>query len=392
MAKASSSDKNKAKKDDEQKSRKKQAKKEAKLMAQVDQAKKDVRKAEQKATKAQTTLQEQQTHLQKLEEELTQFRYAGQGSSIQAPDEAEQIELFEVDLTTNTIVSIEEPQTSSLSTEGRNDTDALTTAGSEANASDEANDAEIQLSSFAPTEDSSNTAQEDTLSASETPSETTNTPIENIPAGQFDEGPGAQVYADISINPAPTEEDLVISSGDGSIPVVTTNENAWPPPQIREELAESIAEEIAQEQQTSPENEQGGASTATDEQTATDNGQNETPAATHEQTATDNGQSTAEENLAITSGEGSIPVFTANENAWPPPQIREELAEAIIEEVSQEQAKADNEQSEAKESSTEDAEENHEGDHEESSSRPHRSTRRRTRSNTHQNTSKTDQE
>ncbi len=105
--------------------------------------------------------------------------------------------------------------------------------------------------------------QEDTTSSPEA----ANTPIENIPAGQFDEGPGAQVYADISINPPP-EEDLVISSGDGSIPVVTTDEHAWPPPQIREELAESIAEQVAQEHQTTATNEKGEGSRSPTEEEA----------------------------------------------------------------------------------------------------------------------------
>ncbi len=331
MVKAFSSGKNKAKQDDEQKSRKKQAKKEAKLMAQVDQAKKDVRKAEQKATKAQTTLQEQQAHLYKLEQELTQFRQAGQA-----------------ELISTTVQS---------------------------NASNEADNAEIQLSSSTPAESLNDIVQEDTTSASEASSESASTPIENIPAGLFDEGPGAQVYADISINPPPTEEDLVISSGDGSMPVITTDEHAWPPPQIREELAESIAEEIAQERQTTAANEQSEAATAVGGQAATDNG-----------------HSAAEGNFAITSGDGSMPVVTTDEHAWPPPQIREELAESIAEEVAQEHQKADNKQGESSESSTEDEAEGHEDEHEEGSSRPRRPTRRRTRSNTHQNTNKTDQE
>lgn len=400
MVKAFSSGKNKTKQDDEQKSRKKQAKKEAKLMAQVDQAKKDVRKAEQKATKAQTTLQEQQAHLYKLEQELTQFRQAGQA----------------------------EPVSTTV----------------QSNASNEADNAEIQLSSSTPAEGLNDIVQEDTTSASEASSESASTPIENIPAGLFDEGPGAQVYADISINPPPTEEDLVISSGDGSIPVVTTNEHAWPPPQIREELAESVAEQVAQEHQATA-NEQNEAPTAAGGQTATDNGHTEenfsitsgdgsmpvittdehawpppqireelaesiaeeiaqerqttaaneqsaAPTAVGGQAATDNGHSADEENFAITSGDGSMPIVTTDEHAWPPPQIREELAESIAGEVAQEHQKADNKQGESSESSTEDEAEGHEDEHEEGSSRPRRPTRRRTRSNTHQNTNKTDQE
>ena len=197
MAKVLSSDKKKSEQEDQQKTRKKQAKKEAKLMLQVEQAKKDVHKAEQKATKAQTTLQEQQTHLQKLEEELTQLRNPGQEANKEAHDQA-----------------------------------------------GEADNTEVQPVSPPPIEGRSDIGQED---AAETLAGTTHTPIESVPTQQPNETTGAQVHADISINPAPAEEDLTINSGEGSIPVIASDENAWPPPQIRKELAESIAEEIAHE-------------------------------------------------------------------------------------------------------------------------------------------------
>jgi hypothetical protein len=361
MAKVFSSGKNKAKQDDEQKLRKKRAKREAKLMAQVDQAKKDVRRAEQKATKAQTTLQEQQTRLQKLEQELTQFRQAGQ------------VDPTDMNQSTDGLQT-----SSSLSTEGRNDIGAAATAGSAVNTTDEADTKEIQLPSPAPAEGRTDIAKEDPISTPEATSTSTNTPIEGIPAGQFDdEEPSAQVHADISINPTPTEEDLAISSGDGSIPVVTTDEHAWPPPEIREELAESIAEETT---------------TATGKPATTSNDQSKAPANAQEQAFTGDGQDAAEENFAITSGDGSIPVITTDEHAWPPPHIREELAESIAEEVKQEHQTADNKQGESDTSSMEEEAESHEDEHEEGSTRPRRTTRRRTRSNTHSHTNKTDQE
>jgi len=37
------------------------------------------------------------------------------------------------------------------------------------------------------------------------------------------------------------------------------------------------------------------------------------------------------EPLTIASAEGSIPIQSSDEHAWPPPEIREELAEAIKE-------------------------------------------------------------
>ncbi len=329
MVKAFSSGKNKPKQEDEQKARKKQAKKEAKLMLQVEQAKKDLRKAEQKATKAQAHLQEQQAHVQKVEQELTQFRHVGQEATTDVHAEA----------ATDTIqtaqnTSSDELQASSLPAEGRDDIDA------NSEISTEADDIEIQVFSLPPVEGSSDVAQEN---ATETPVEITNTPIEDIPTS--DETAGAQVHADISI--APDEDGPTISSGDGSIPVVTTDEHAWPPPQIREELAQAIAQEVAQEHQA-------------------ENGRNEA-------------EGGAEKDLAITSGEGSMPVVTTDEHAWPPPQIREELAQAIAQDVAQEQAASDGEHGEAHESDVDEEAEHHDEEHEEGPSRPRRPARRRAR-------------
>jgi septal ring factor EnvC (AmiA/AmiB activator) len=60
--------------DEAKRQRKKQAKREAKLMLGLEDAKKDVRKAEQKFTKAQSNLEACQARLHELEEQLAQIR------------------------------------------------------------------------------------------------------------------------------------------------------------------------------------------------------------------------------------------------------------------------------------------------------------------------------
>ena len=70
-------------KDQIRQQRKKQAKQEAKLMLKIEQAKKGLKKAEKKLTRAQSSLDENQTHLHKLEEKLQQIRTP---EGPQAPD------------------------------------------------------------------------------------------------------------------------------------------------------------------------------------------------------------------------------------------------------------------------------------------------------------------
>ena len=346
MAKTIFPGKKKSEQEDQQKTRKKDAKKEAKLVYQVDQAKKDVHKAEQKAAKAQTNLQDLQAHLQKLEEELAQLRNPGHSATTTVQAEAK----------SDTAQSSDDLQTSSPA-EGRSDIDA-SAATSEA----ATNTTEVQPASPPPAGGRSDTAQEDAIEAL---AGTTSTPIENIPTRQSDETASAQVHSDISMNPV--EEDLTINSGDGSIPVVTSDENAWPPPHIRDEIAESIVEDAAQESST-----------------ATRNAHSEPVAQV--QPTVENAQ--AEENLAITSGDGSIPVVTSDENAWPPPHIRDEIAESIVEEVDQEHGS--NGYDQANKSDVEEGTENHDAEHE--ASQPRRSTRRKTRSSAQPHINKTDQE
>jgi septal ring factor EnvC (AmiA/AmiB activator) len=60
--------------DEAKRQRKKQAKREAKLMLELEDAKKDVRKAEQKFARAQSNLEASRVRLHELEEQLAQIR------------------------------------------------------------------------------------------------------------------------------------------------------------------------------------------------------------------------------------------------------------------------------------------------------------------------------
>src|SRR5215831_9471124 len=68
---------------DEQKKRKKQAKKEAKLMLEIEQAKVSIQKAEKKLAKAQVRLEARNTDLHTIEAELTEFRTSHEETELQ---------------------------------------------------------------------------------------------------------------------------------------------------------------------------------------------------------------------------------------------------------------------------------------------------------------------
>jgi hypothetical protein len=71
---------------DEQKKRKKQAKREAKVMLEVEEAKGDVQKAEKKVAKAQALLEARTAHLRSLEESLSEIRTPQEETEVSAPD------------------------------------------------------------------------------------------------------------------------------------------------------------------------------------------------------------------------------------------------------------------------------------------------------------------
>lgn len=70
----------------DQKKRKKQAKKEAKLMLEIEEAKSSIQKAEKKLAKEQARLEACNTHLRTLEAELSEFRAPHDESEVSAPD------------------------------------------------------------------------------------------------------------------------------------------------------------------------------------------------------------------------------------------------------------------------------------------------------------------
>ena len=76
---------------DEQKKRKKQAKKEAKLMLEIEEAKVSIQKAEKRLAKSQVRLETRNTHLRNLEADLTEFRASHEATEINAqPGESKQ--------------------------------------------------------------------------------------------------------------------------------------------------------------------------------------------------------------------------------------------------------------------------------------------------------------
>ena len=70
----------------EQKMRKKQAKREAKMMLEIEEAKVSIEKGEKKLAKAQARLEARNAHLRTLEADLTEFRTAHEETEVSAPD------------------------------------------------------------------------------------------------------------------------------------------------------------------------------------------------------------------------------------------------------------------------------------------------------------------
>ena len=75
----------------EQKKRKKQAKKEARMMLEIEEAKVSIQKAEKKLAKDQAILEARNTHLRNLEADLTEFRSSPEKNEDNAqPGDSEQ--------------------------------------------------------------------------------------------------------------------------------------------------------------------------------------------------------------------------------------------------------------------------------------------------------------
>lgn len=180
--------------DNDVKKRKKQAKREAKLMLQLELARKDVTKAQQKLAKAENTLQTRNTLLNELEQQLAQLR----GTE-------ERVAVFELQ---------PEPAISALDPGDIYEEDE--TIAELHKAEQEPAEGREDIS----TTPESKPAVDEELA--ETLAETTATDLQ--------------------------QEDLSISSGAGSIDILTQDEHAWPPSEVREELVEGIAAEVKEDE------------------------------------------------------------------------------------------------------------------------------------------------
>jgi len=72
--------------ENEQKKRKKQAKREAKLMLEIEETKASIQKSEKKLAKAQARLEARNAHLRTLEADLSEFRTSHEETEVIAPD------------------------------------------------------------------------------------------------------------------------------------------------------------------------------------------------------------------------------------------------------------------------------------------------------------------
>jgi|SRR5579859_1378609 len=246
MAKTMIREKN-ATSQDAKKQHKKLAKKEAKLMLKVEEAKKAVQKAESKVAKAQTTLHGHNTALHKLEDQLTHLRSSQQEPSAETGDTA----------------SSAQPALQDLSSPQAEQDDHSNQNGSHSNGAYDANSAQDaspsavtdtsaiptnQIDAQPPAEgrvdvsqdvDASATSDNDVSSsnsADSTADEGVNTTMQNNNNSQ--ETPNQIMQQ--------TEESLHIDSGEGSMPIVTDNPQAWPPPEVRKEVADAVVDEVKQ--------------------------------------------------------------------------------------------------------------------------------------------------
>mgnify|MGYP001260954572 CR=1 FL=1 len=260
------------------KKRKKLAKKEAKLMLQIDIVRKDVAKARKKVAQNENTLTSSNSQLQALEDQLTKLREttpdrktkenanAIKGNVIKiaeivvAPDTSENPdESYQEDENGVGNRAQQEPA------EGREDISETPTQP-ETTKSKNKNNKNDKADKRKKSDKAKKADKADKTEENDTTAETASTPIEDIPvttANLADELAGeAVVHSEIALHtPEETEateaaelaaelppEDLTITSGKGSIDILNEDVHAWPPAEIREELVESIAKEVQEDE------------------------------------------------------------------------------------------------------------------------------------------------
>lgn len=98
---------------DEQKKRKQQAKREAKLMLEIEAAKKNLRKAEKNLSKTQALIEVHNAHLHTLETILSEIHTSYEESEVSAPDADHDQPTSQPELEEITLSSIQKNSTSS---------------------------------------------------------------------------------------------------------------------------------------------------------------------------------------------------------------------------------------------------------------------------------------
>ncbi len=248
-----------AKENSEKKQRKEQAKQEAKLMLKLEQAKGDVEKAEQKLTKAHKSLEEAQTQQHTLEDKLSTLRTPAQATSHNAASPASD------EVSTESTDSTQVPGIPVPSDDARltlltpfiaqsiDTVDPTLTTDSTATATPPANEQADDTAT-------SDTAAPTSMEADQPPAEgrtdiSESTQEQNAADAAAPTNEQQNAASDTSSatpqgNTANSEGTQVGSDG-VSMPIVSHDENAWPPPVIREEVAEAAQEEAATPSSTS---------------------------------------------------------------------------------------------------------------------------------------------
>jgi hypothetical protein len=310
MAKILNRDTKSVNNDGDVKKRKKQAKAEAKLMLQIEQAKKDVEKSQQKIAKAERVLQERTTRLNELEKQLTQLQTNGKVSPHSAAEfattdtsQAATKEAAQTPIAIGSDIHIEPDAGDSY----EDNEDIITQHREEQEPAEGRTD--ITEPQQEPTEEHTN------IPAAQQP------PVEGGTTVTVAQQEPAEGRIDITEEPqqAPTEERTVIPA-------------AQQPP-VEGDTAVTIAQQEPAE---------GRNDITETEQQTTDTA--DTTSTTPEPAEASAIADLPKDEQVVSSGEGSIPIVTSDEHAWPPPHIREELAEGIVE-----QAKEDKEREQEKE-------------------------------------------
>lgn len=239
----------------EKKQRKEQAKQEAKLMLKLEQAKKDVQKAEQKLAKAQKGHEDALNLQYTFEEKLRKLRSSEPtNSSNGSTTTVNETAILTLDtpfiVQSVDIVDIHSADTTTAGT------DALTT--------------------------------DDTIAASIEPDQPPAEGRTDVPDDtQTQNAQATSDEATSESNPAPQAPEMIdvqIESDGVSMPLLTHNENAWPPPVIREEVAEAAQEEASYD--THEENTPSSDASMSEQEPVTENTATNEQEPTTENTAT----------------------------------------------------------------------------------------------------------